>query len=67
VGFGIAAVLLLGLGLAPGRLVRLLDQAGAAAMERGIDLIRSSHHRDRDTLDSPRDGKDTNVIVGLVK
>ena len=37
VGFGIAAVFLLGLGLAPGRLVRLLDQAGVAAMERGID------------------------------
>jgi NADH-quinone oxidoreductase subunit M len=32
-GFGIAALLLLGLGLAPTRLVHLLDRAGAAAME----------------------------------
>lgn len=32
-GFGLAALLLLGLGLAPGRFVRLLDLAGQAAME----------------------------------
>lgn len=33
-GFAIAALLLLGFGLAPGGLVRLLDRAGAAALER---------------------------------
>ncbi|MBI3554535.1 MAG: hypothetical protein HY077_18735 [Elusimicrobia bacterium] len=33
-GFGLAALLLLGLGLAPRGLVRVLDRAGAAAIER---------------------------------
>lgn len=33
-GFAVAALLLIGFGLAPGGLVRLLDRAGAAALER---------------------------------
>ena len=32
VGFGLTALLLLGLGVAPGGLVRILDRAGASAM-----------------------------------
>lgn len=43
VGFAVVALILLGLGLAPGGLVRILDRVGAAAIERREELKPTVH------------------------